>query len=125
MADEFESKPLNSVPTGGTIISVGADPELLTLREAVLQKAGFKVVSTDAKHAMLEFRRSNYEVVVLCHSLTETALEELTREFRKSCPKGHVVIITNDKLRFAIGDQTKVVLGIDGPETLVEAIRAA
>jgi hypothetical protein len=88
MADEFKSKPLNSVPTGGTIISVGADPELLTLREAVLQKAEFKVVSTDAKHAMLEFRRGNYEVVVLCHSLTETALEELTIEFPRILSQG-------------------------------------
>jgi hypothetical protein len=52
MADEFKSKPLNSLPKGGTIISVGADPELLTLREAMLQKAGFKVVSTDAKHSI-------------------------------------------------------------------------
>jgi hypothetical protein len=74
---------------------------------------------------MLEFRSRNYEVVVLCHSLTETVLEKLTREFRESCPQGRVVIITNERLQFAIGDKTKVVYGIDGPETVVEAIRAA
>jgi len=116
------SKAANVPCRNCTVISVGANPELLSLREAVLQKAGFKVVSTDdAARAMGEFRSGNYEVMVLCQSLAETVLKELTREFHES----RVVIVTNERLQFAIGDKTKVVYGIDGPETLVEAIRAA
>ena len=126
MAGIFKSKAFNLAPPSGTVISVGANPELLGLREAVLRKAGFKVVSTDdAAHATREFRSGDYEVVVLCQSLAETVLKELTREFRESCPQGRVVIITNEQLQFAIDDETKVVYGIDGPETLVEAIRTA
>lgn len=92
----------------------------------MLQKAGLEVISTDdASRALSEFQSGSCDVVVLCHSLTDTVLEQLGREFRESCPEGRIVIITNEELRFSIAENTKVVYGIDGPETLVEAIRAA
>ena len=47
------------------------------------------------------------------------------REFHESSPEGRVVVITNERLGFQVGESTRVVFGIDGPETLIEALRAA
>lgn len=108
------------------VISIGSIPELLALREAVLQKAGFEVISrVHTAVARLEFPKGKYDVLLLCHSLARSELEQLMREFHESSPEGRVVVITNERLGFQVGESTRVVFGIDGPETLIEALRAA
>src|SRR5436190_11795210 len=81
------------------IVSVGDNPELLWLREAVLRSAGFEVFTTnDEQHALMRIRKGDCGVLLLCHSLEEPRRQLLSDEYRKACPTGRVVVITNTKL---------------------------
>jgi len=67
-----------------TVISVGIDQELLSLREAVLRSAGFKVVTAwNAQRARLHLANTPAEVLLLCYSLPLTIRQELAEEFRR------------------------------------------
>lgn len=85
--------------TADAVLSLGANAELLWLREVVLQHAGFNVFSTsDPKQAVLEIQSGHCGVLLLCHSLENEVRRELANEFRKWCPEGRIVAVTNDKV---------------------------
>ena len=105
------------------VISTGSDPELLWLRNAVLQSAGFDVMTTaSADDALQRIRDQDCGVLLLCYSLSEPARNRLTETFRKCCPHGRIVAITNKKMdKPEVADA--LVYGVEGPEALIEAIR--
>jgi DNA-binding NarL/FixJ family response regulator len=107
------------------VISTGSNAELLWLRDAVLQSAGFDVMSTASEDdALNRIRQGNCGILLLCYSLSEPAREHLTDEFRKCCPSGRIVAITNRKMdKPEVADA--LVYGVEGPEALIDAIRAA
>jgi DNA-binding NarL/FixJ family response regulator len=107
------------------VISTGSNPELLWLRDAVLQSAGFDVTSTASEDdALNRIRQGNCGILLLCYSLSEPARDQLTEEFRKCCPDGRIVAITNKKMdKPEVADA--LVYGVEGPEALIDAIRAA
>jgi hypothetical protein len=107
-----------------TVLSLGADAELLWLREIVLQHAGFNVFSTsDRTQAVLEIQSGRCGVLLLCHSLENEVRRELANEFRKSCPEGRIVAITNDKVSELPVNTDAFVYGLEGPEALIAALR--
>jgi DNA-binding response OmpR family regulator len=105
------------------IISTGTDAELLWLRNAVLQSAGFDVTTTaNENDALTKIRQGDCGVLLLCYSLSEPSRRELVDTFRTYCPNGRIVAITNrklDKPEFA----DNMVFGVEGPEALIDAIR--
>jgi CheY-like chemotaxis protein len=107
------------------IISTGTDAELLWLRNAVLQSAGFNVTTTsDGDDALSKIRQGDCGVLLLCYSLSEPSRRELVETFREFCPHGRIVAIANckvDKPEFA----DSLVYGVEGPEALINAIREA
>jgi DNA-binding NtrC family response regulator len=107
------------------VLSVGADAELIWLRNAVLRSAGFKVVSTlDVNEALARIEAGDCGVLLVCYSLSRETIEELATRFRESCRDGRVVAVANenwDKPTFA----DTYVYGIEGPEALIDAIRGA
>ena len=110
--------------TSGTVLSLGANAELLWLREVVLQHAGFNVFTTsNPKQAVLKIQAGNCGVLLLCYSLESEFRRKLANEFRKSCPEGRIVLITNDKLSELPADTDALVYGIEGPEALIAALR--
>jgi DNA-binding NtrC family response regulator len=105
------------------VLSVGADPELLWLRNAALQSAGLNVLTTsDENDALTEIRQGECGVLVLCDSLSDNALRRLTETFRRCCPAGRIVAITNKPVPKAETADT-FVYGVEGPEALIKAIR--
>ena len=106
------------------VISVGPNPELLWLRNSVLRRAGFDVLSTaDPNDALAMIRRGECGVLLYCHSLPSAVRQELAEACRKHCPGARIVAVTNskmDKAEFA----DAFVYGVEGPEALIEAIRA-
>jgi DNA-binding NarL/FixJ family response regulator len=107
------------------VISTGSDPELLWLRDAVLQSAGFDVMTTaNEDDALNRIRQGNCGILLLCYSLSERARENLAEEFRKFCPNGRIVAIANEKMdKPEVADA--LVYGVEGPEALIDVIRAA
>lgn len=110
---------------GMTVISVGANPELVWLRNFVLQSAGFNVVSTtDTQDARARIERGECGVLVVCYSLERRLRQSLAEALRKFCPGSRMVVITNERLEepeFA----DSFVYGVEGPEALIEAINSA
>jgi CheY-like chemotaxis protein len=107
------------------IISVGAHPELVRLRDFVLQEAGFHVVSTlDEHEALARIERGECSVLLVCSSLAKATRRRLADALRKSCPGSRMVLITNEhieKPEFA----DFFVYGVEGPEALIGALSAA
>jgi hypothetical protein len=107
-----------------TVISVGVLPELLWLREAVLEAAGHKVRSfTEPERAVPELQKGGCGVLLLCYSVRDESRIQLLRSFREYCPDGRIVAITN----FPVLEQDsngadELVYGVDGPEALLDAI---
>ena len=105
------------------VISVGANPELIWLRNAVLQSAGFEVVSTlDLNDAIAGLRQGDCGVLLVCYSLPSHIREPLVKTFRESCPDSRIVAVAGENMEkpeFA----DSYVYGIEGPEVLIEAIR--
>jgi len=82
-----------SLQESNRIVAVGGDHELLWLRNAVLQSAGFNGLTTN----------------------------RLAKAFRQKCPEGRIIAISNmkiEKREFA----DALVYGLEGPETLINAL---
>src|SRR5690349_16685847 len=67
------------------ILSVGSDPQLLGTRELLLQSAGYAVVSArSVKEAVDRFLGGDFDLVLLCHSLSETERKRVVYLIRAS-----------------------------------------
>jgi hypothetical protein len=105
------------------VISVGGNPELLWLRNAVLKYEGFDVMTSlrheDALEAIL---RGDCGTLLMCYSMDRTARQVSAQAFRQYCPGGRIVAITNEQTETPEFADT-FVYGVEGPEALIEAIR--
>jgi CheY-like chemotaxis protein len=108
-----------------TVISVGADPELLWLRNFVLQSAGFNVITTtDHKDALARIERGECGVLLVCDSLAKPVRQRLAEALRRFCPGARMILIADEPIEKPDFADT-FVYGLEGPELLIEAIRGA
>jgi DNA-binding NtrC family response regulator len=104
------------------IVSVGTLPDLVSLREAVLKKAGYRVVSAFSEaEALAKIYSGECSVLLLCYSVEEESRKHITKAFREMCPEGRVVWITNQPLKQS-PDADAFVYGVDGAEALISAV---
>jgi len=107
-----------------TVISVGTDDQLLSLREAVLRNAGFQVLTAcDPGEALRHAGRNSAAVLLLCYSLPLTVRQELAEQFRRHSPSGRIVAITNEPQKRPPIEADAFLYGIEGPEALIRACR--
>jgi PleD family two-component response regulator len=105
------------------VISVGILPELLALREAVLETAGFQVFTTSSeKHALLRIENSGCAVLLLCYALDDETRERLIKKFREKCPTGRIVALANSPMSQPPAEADAFVYGVEGAEALIEAV---
>lgn len=105
------------------VISFGSDPELLWLRNAVLKSAGFEVISTQSHESALQtIRQGGCSTLLVCYSAEKPIRKIVADAFRKHCPDGRIIAITNARLEKPDFADT-FVYGVEGPEVLIEAIR--
>ena len=106
------------------VISVGTIPELLSLRHAVLQSAGYEVFSTmKMLEAASRIRDGAFRVLLLCYSVSEEWRNELIKDFRKFSPESCIVGITNRPIAQLPKDVDELVYGVEGPEILLNVVR--
>ena len=111
-------------PASATVISVGGNPELLWLRNFVLQSAGFHVTTGDVHEAATKIEHGNCSVLLVCYSLAKADRQRLAEALRTFCPGSQIVAITNQKMEtpdFA----DSFVYGVEGPEALIHAVATA
>ena len=105
------------------VLSVGSDRHLLDLREQILQRAGFQVISAhNEAQAIQRMPERAFRALVLCHSLRKDAQQRLIRRFRKLYPGGRIVAVGDVPWELAT-DADTAVQGVEGPDALIAAIR--
>ena len=78
-----------------TILSLSPNQDSLEMREATLRGGGFEVVSVLSPiQARFEIEMGRCGVFVICYRVSKDQAEELTRLFRKNCPGGRVIFVT-------------------------------
>ena len=106
------------------VVSVGTLPELLSLRHAVLEGAGFQVLSTSKlEEALLRIENGTCGVLLLCYSLDDDILRRLATQFSKSCPDGRIVTITNRPLVIPPIQADAFAYAVESSEALIAAVR--
>ncbi len=107
------------------ILSVGAHPELVSLRDAVLKSVGLNVFSTvDAEEAYRRIEADGLALLLLCYSLSQPQRKRLAERFRACCPRGRIISITNEKPEESAIYGDYVFYGMEGAEALIDAVRA-
>jgi len=108
------------------VLLLGRHPELSAYRIEVLEAAGFEVLAPTARHeAERAVLAGEYDVALLSYSLSNETAQELAELVRQSCPQCGIVAISEtgwDDSKIA-PDET--VVGSEGPQALIAAIRRA
>jgi len=79
------------------VLSVGLDRDLLNSRNLVLHSAGYTVVSAySIKEAVERFQASDFDLVLLCPSISAKDRDGLTWWIRATCPSTPVVSVTGN-----------------------------
>lgn len=105
------------------VLSVGLDPELLGTRNLVLQSAGYTVVAAySIKEAIHRFQEGDFDLVLLCQSITAIDRERLSCWIRASGSRIPVVSVLGRVLR---GDDSSGVTVDSAPAALLAGIKEA
>ena len=114
------------MPDGhGSVLSVGSDSHLLTIRHEVLRQAGFNTFSTSSEEEALQLiNEGRCPFLVLCHTLRESTRANLVEQFRKYCPQGRIIGVSNVPWP-QTRDLDAVVYGVEGPDALIQAINGS
>jgi CheY-like chemotaxis protein len=78
------------------ILLVGNDFRLLTTRAAVLSQIKASVVCCNALEAVQVLQYKNFDLVILCHSLTGKQISEITVIVRQKMPRTKILMIIFD-----------------------------
>jgi DNA-binding response OmpR family regulator len=107
----------------GVVLSVGNDQELLSLREAVLRTAGFRVLTAcNAETALSLVATAEGDVLLPCYSLPVTLRQQLASSFRNRSRNGRIVAITDEPHTQVPVDADAFLYGIEGAEALIDVV---
>ncbi len=105
------------------VLSVGADQELVSLRDAVLRSVGLNVFSTtNFEEAYGRIHPENCGVMLLCYSLEQSLRERLAKRFRECCPAGRIISISNRKFENPVVYGDVLFDALEGAEALIDAV---
>lgn len=106
-----------------TVLSVGADSELVSLRDAVLRSVGLNVFSTtNVEDAYRRIHRESCGVMLVCYSLEQPLRERLAKRFRECCPDGRIISISNRSIENPVIYGDVVFDALEGAEALIDAV---
>jgi hypothetical protein len=78
-----------------TVLSLSPDQRALASREVALRNGGMKVISVMSSiEARFEIEMGRCGVFLICYRLSPIAADELTTLFRRHCPQGKIIFVT-------------------------------
>jgi DNA-binding response OmpR family regulator len=78
------------------VLNVGKDFRLLEVRSLILRAAGYVVkTAVCSREAVEQFQAGDFDIVILCHSLTAEDIACLTRSIGNSSPRVPIITITD------------------------------
>lgn len=108
-----------------TVLSFSPDPDSLVWREAALRNAGFEVISVKTEsHACFEIEMGRCGVLLVSSAARAGTIQDLTNLFRRRCPTGTIVFVTN-RTDASAPEVDYVVSDSAGPEAIVQVLRSA
>ena len=108
-----------------TVLSLSSDQAVLTSREIALRNGGMKVVSViSPTQARFEIEMGRCGIFLVCHRLPKAAVDDLTRLFRKACPQGLIIFVSEAPGDDRVPTEADIVLPeSSGPEKMVQAMK--
>ena len=101
-------------------LAVGQDPLLLEMRSQVLQSAGYMVVcALSVEEALHHFVSSDFDIVILCHSIPVLDRERLTCAIHSRSAATPVVVVAS---RFSAIDRFADAMIENEPDILLQEI---
>jgi CheY-like chemotaxis protein len=84
------------------ILSVSYDPVLLATRQLLLQSSGYTVTSAEGYiDAMRKCRSSNYDLLIVGHSIPHADKEAIIAELHQTCPAPVLALLRPNEQRLA------------------------
>jgi hypothetical protein len=108
-----------------TVLSLSPNPEVLTSRESTLRDGGLNVKSVlSAVEARFEIEMGRCGSFLLCYRVPWVEADELTKLFRRNCPEGWIIFLTEPKKRaIAPIDADVAVSESNGPDLLLNILK--
>jgi hypothetical protein len=105
------------------VLSFSPDGDLLQEREIALRNCGFEVVSVQTEiQVRFEIEMGRCGVLVICFRVHLEKARDLTELFKKNCPDGCIIFVTNQTPEKAPQEVDYVVPDSGGPEAIVRAL---
>ena len=109
-----------------TVLSLSPNRDALRARETTLRDGGWKVVSVmTPTQARFEIEMGRCGILLICYRLSTSDANDLCHLFRKNCPKGRIVFVTEPVSHWKeIPVETNVAIPeSSGPELLLGALK--
>lgn len=108
------------------VLSLSPDQRALASREATLRSGGMKVISVMSPiQARFEIEMGRCGVFLICYRVSALAADELTTLFRRHCPQGQIVFVTelpgDERVRMP-AEANVAVSESSGPENILRAL---
>ena len=106
------------------ILSLSSDPELATLRLAVLEAAGHQVQAITSDKDALKTAQGpeHFDVVILCHRLPAATARQVVRLLRQSHPDTRIIYVVHAYGEWPEVEADRYVVGADGSTALVRVL---
>lgn len=106
------------------VLMLGRLRELALYRAEVLKHHGFEVIApaTEAE-AFAAIRQGTYDIAVVSYTLSDIAVRQFVDLIRQYCPRCPVLAIAQSTRYDRLIEPDSVVVGDEGPDELVKAIR--
>jgi CheY-like chemotaxis protein len=102
------------------ILLAGGDSRLLETRAAVLAKTGASVACYSAAKALEILDEETFDLVVLCHSLSDPDVALVVEKVRKKVPDTKILVVASNADRYGLPRENKVdATTLPEPERLV------
>jgi hypothetical protein len=106
------------------ILLAGSDSRLLATRAAVLSKTGAAVVFHNAIETLAVLDQDRFDLVVLCHSLTELEMAVIADKVHQRIPETKILMVMSDLDRYEFHRDRKVdAVSLPEPAQLVVRVK--
>lgn len=108
-----------------TVLSLSPNPEALVSRETTLRNGGLKVISVlSPVQARFEIEMGRCGMFLICYRLSSEQAEELTRLFRKYCPEGRIMFLTQATQKTEVPAEADFAIPeSSGPERILHLLK--
>jgi DNA-binding NtrC family response regulator len=108
-----------------SVLIYGRDPSLLESRRKILRHGGYRVVAISQMTELTQLQATEFQVFVLCHTLTPEDQQEALAVSHEANPELRAIIMTAYAPEFLPGPMASFLSPFDGPKELIHQVRKA